>query len=558
MSASASTNAAARSAWEPLRLPLFRYRWIASILSNVGSWMQDTSATWLMTSLTRSPLLIALMQTAASLPVLLLGLPAGATADILDRRRLLIFWQTWMLAAAAILSVLSFAGSIGPWMLLGLTLLLNVGAAANNPAWQAIVPELVPRPLLPEAISLNSAAYNLARAVGPALGGLAMAFFASVLIGAGTVFAINAASFVFVIIVLYRWRRQPLYTSDLPTERMLGSIRAGLRYVYHAPEIQAVLIRAFLMTSCVAAMWALLAVVAQRDLKRGALGYGLLNASIGVGAVVGAVLLPKVRARFSSDRIVLVSSFVFALTLTVMAFVHSFVLIVAVLLLAGFAWTSTTSTFNIVVQTSAPAWVQARLLGAYQMIFQAGMAIGSAIWGAVAERSSTPIALVIAAACLLLGLPLSRRYRLPSGTILDLSSAAGSVRSDPAVVIELRPEDGPVLISIRYRIDPADAEAFVTAINDLKAIRLRDGAMRWGLFRDASDVTRYVETFLVESWAEYLRQRERLTVTDLAIRAKVFAFHRGDGRPRVSRMIYTPTSSREHALFHRYRAVPRL
>lgn len=540
----ASEERAARSAWAPLRLPLFRNRLIASILSNVGGWMQDTAATWLMTALTRSPLLIALMQTAASLPVLLVGLPAGATADILDRRRLLIFWQTWMLAAAAILSVLSFTGGIGPWILLGLTLLLNIGAAMNNPAWQAIVPELVPREQLPEAISLNSAGYNLARAVGPALGGLCMAFFASVMFGAGAVFFINAASFVFVIVMLYRWKRQPLHTSDLPAERMLNSIRAGLRYVHHTRAMQGVLIRAFLVTSCVAAMWALLAVVAQRDLKRGALGYGLLNASIGLGAVFGAVSLPRVRARFSADEIVGGSSVVFALTLLVMAFIHQTALVVACLLLAGFAWTSTTSTFNIAVQISAPAWVQARLLGTYQMTFQAGMAMGSAVWGAVAERWSTPAALCMAALGLFAGLPFARRYRIATDAHFDLSSAMGLTRSDPSMVVELQPEAGPVLISLRYRIDPAQEEEFVAAIHELKSIRLRDGAMRWGLFRDAADPTRYVETFLVESWAEYLRQRERLTVSDLAVRSKVYSFHKGEGRPRVSRMVYTPTSHR--------------
>jgi MFS family permease len=546
----ASGDRAARSAWAPLRLPLFRNRLIASILSNVGSWMQDTAATWLMTSLTRSPLLIALMQTAASLPVLLVGLPAGAMADILDRRRLLIFWQTWMLAMAAALSVLSFTGMIGPWILLSLTLLLNIGAAMNNPAWQAIVPELVPRSQLAEAISLNSAGYNLARAVGPALGGLSMAFFANVKKGAGTVFFLNAASFVFVIVVLYLWKRQPLYTSDLPGERLLGSIRAGLRYVRHTRPIRGILIRALLLTSCVSAMWALLAVVAQRDLKHGALGYGLLNASIGLGAVCGAVLLPRVRARFSADQVIASASVVFALTLVVMALVHQTALVVAALLLGGFVWTSTTSTFNIAVQTSAPAWVHARLLGAYQMTFQAGMAIGSAIWGAVAERWSTPVALCAAAVGLLIGMPFARRYRITGAAHTDVSSARGLARSDPSVVIELTPEDGPVLISVRYQIDPADEKQFLGAVHELRPIRLRDGAMRWGLFKDAADPTRYVETFLVESWAEYLRQRERLTVSDLAVRSKAYAFHRGEGRPRVSRMIYAPTAQhkREHRM----------
>lgn len=505
--------------------------------------MQDTGATWLMTSLTRSPLLIALMQTAASLPVLLTGLPAGATADILDRRKLLIFWQSWMLAIAAVLSILAFLGIVGPWTLLFLTLMLNIGAAMNNPAWQAIVPELVARSELPQAISLNSAGYNLARAVGPALGGLTMAFFASAMNGGGTVFAINAASFICVIVVLYAWKRKPLHTSDLPAERMLGSIRAGLRYVVHAPEIQRILIRAFLMTSCVAAMWALLAVVAQQDLKSGALGYGLLNGCIGVGAVAGAILLPKVRARFDSNSIAVGASVAFAGVLVVMALAHRSSLVVPALLIGGFAWTSTTSTFNIAVQLSAPAWVQARLLGSYQMVFQAGMAIGSAIWGIVAEHLGTPVALCAAAAGLILGLPAAARYRIPSGRVADLSSARGVNRSDPTVMIDLRPEDGPVLISIEYNVDPGDAERFVDAIQCLRPIRLRDGAIRWGLFHDAANPHRYVENFLVESWAEYLRQRERLTMNDTAILERVRSFQRGERPPVVSRMIYTPVDS---------------
>ena len=233
---------------------MFRDRWISALLSNTGTWMQDTAATWLMTVLTTSPFLIALMQTAASLPVLFLGLPAGAIADILDRRRLLMFWQLWMLAAAVLLSVITFAGWIGPGTLLGLTLLLSVGAAMNNPAWQAIVPELVPRSELAEAISLNSANYNVARAVGPALGGLSMALFANAYIGGGVVFFINGLSFAFVILMLYRWKRQPLYTSELPAERLLGSMRAGMRYVRHARDMQSILIRTFIMTSCVSAM----------------------------------------------------------------------------------------------------------------------------------------------------------------------------------------------------------------------------------------------------------------------------------------------------------------
>jgi MFS family permease len=532
------------TAWSPLSHPLFRNRWYASVLSNIGTWMQDTAATWLMTVLTGSPFLIALMQTAASLPVLALGLIAGATADILDRRKLLIFWQIWMLGAAVLLSIFTLGGWMGPVMLLGLTLLLNVGAAMNNPAWQAIVPELVPRSELAGAISLNSAGYNLARAVGPAIGGLVVAAFASVALGAGVTFLINALSFAFVIGVLYAWQRRPLHTSALPTERMLGSIRAGIRYVRHSAPIRGILVRTFLLTSAVSAMWALLAVVAQQDLARGALGYGLLNASIGLGAVVGAFSLTRIRAAFSANTIVTMSSFTFAATLLVMAFGHHMWLVVPALLAAGVAWTSTTSTFNIAVQVSAPGWVQARLLGTYQMTFQAGMAIGSAFWGAVAERASTPVALSAAAAMLIIGLPLSRRYRILAGAPGDLTSAAQAKalnRSAPTVVIDLDPDEGPVMVSIDYEIDPNDAEPFVKAIHELRAIRLRDGAVRWGLFHDAANESHYLETFLVESWNEYLRQRERMTMTDRDVRDRVYTYQKGPVPPPVSRMIYVPT-----------------
>ena len=261
--------------------------------------MQDTAGTWLMTALTSSPLLIALMQTAASFPVLLLGLLAGATADIFDRRRLLLFWQIWMLASVSVLALLTFFGHVSPWALLAFTSLLNIGSAMNNPAWQAIVPELVPRELIADTVSLNAASNNLARAVGPALGGLMVAAFARTDTGAASVFLLNSISFAGVIWVLWNWKRVPLFKSALPAERISGSIALGLRYVRYSPTLQASLIRAFTYTFFVSAVWSLLAVVAARDLHQGALGYGILNGSLGVGAVVAATLLPRIRAALS-------------------------------------------------------------------------------------------------------------------------------------------------------------------------------------------------------------------------------------------------------------------
>ena len=512
------------------------------MVSNLGGWMQDTAGTWLMTSLTTSPLLIALMQTAAGLPVLLLGYPAGATADILDRRRLLIFWQFWMLATVAILSLLTFAGIISPWTLLALTFLLNIGSAMNSPAWQAIVPELVPRRDLPNAIAINSAGYNLARAVGPALGGLMVAAFVIVTRGAGAVFLLNSLSFVAVIVVLYRWRSAPLFKSALPAERLSGALWSGLRYLRYTPDLRATFARTFMFAGFASAVWALLAVVARQDLRQGALAYGMLNGCLGAGAVAGASFLPRLRQRLSTDMIVAGSSVVFAGTLTILALERSVPLIVLSLLAAGFAWTSALSTLNVTVQISTPHWVQARALGTYQMIFWGGMASGSAFWGLLAERFSTPTSLLAAAASALVSLRLGRRFHLLQETPPDLSPYALN-RAAPQVMIEPHPDAGPVMVTIEYQIRPEDHAAFTRAIHKVREMRMRNGAIRWGVFQDAQQPERFVETFVVDSWINFLRQRERISVPDRALRDHAWSFHQGESPPAVSFMLYAREAS---------------
>lgn len=525
-----------------MRRPLFRNRWIASIVSNIGSWMQDTAGTWLMTALTTSPLLIALMQTAASLPVLFLGLPAGATADLFDRRRLLIFWQAWMLATVALLSLLTMLDVISPVVLLVLTFLLNIGSAMNNPAWQAIVPELVPRDELPDAIALNSTAFNLARAVGPALGGLAAAAFTSPHVGAAVVFLLNSVSFLAVIFVLYRWKRAPVYKSALPGERIFGAMRSGVRYVRHSPPLRAILLRAFLFTGFASAVWALLAVVAQQDMHAGAMAYGALNGCLGLGAVIGASLLPRLRRRLQAEWMLAGAGLIFAATLATLALTQSVPLIVFWLLAAGCAWTTTTSTLNIAVQLSVPAWVQARTLGIYQMVFAGGMAAGSALWGVVAERTSSQTALLAAGAGILLCVPVARRFPLLRGELPDLSPHQFSMLPQP--VLQPEPTQGPVLILIEYRIKPAHQAEFTRAMHATRVIRLRDGAIRWGVFQDTAQPERFVETFVMESWLEFLRARERMTAADRVVRDLVRSFHEGDDDPRVSRMIYAREAGR--------------
>ncbi len=521
----------------PLRIALFRDRWIASTVSSVGTWMQDTAGTWLMTTLTASPLLIALMQAAASLPVLFLGLLAGATADIFDRRRLLIFWQVWMLASVFLLAVLTFLGHISPWALLGFTFLLNTGSAMNNPAWQAIVPELVPRELIPDTVSLNSASNNLARAVGPALGGLMVAAFKSVNTGAGSVFMLNALSFAGVIWVLVNWRRVPLFKSVLPAERIEGSIRSGLRYVRYSPSLQSSLLRAFTFTFFVSGVWSLLAVVANRDMHQGALGYGILNGSLGSGAVVAATVLGRVRRRFAADRIIAAATLYMVFTLAMLAKVHTPAIIIPVLIGAGFAWTSTMATLNTSVQLAVPAWVQARALGTYLMIFQGGLALGSIAWGFVAEHSSTPIALLSAGAGLLVTLPLVHRFKILQGPVPDHTPYQWK-NPAPQLAADSEPTAGPVRVSIEYVIPVDQYAAFTRAIHELRGVRLRDGAIRWGVFRDAVDPEKLNETFVMESWLDYLRSRERMTTEDVAIRERVYAMNKDGERPKISHQIY--------------------
>jgi MFS family permease len=523
-----------------LRIPLFRDRWIASTVSSLGTWMQDTAGTWLMTVLTTSPLLIALMQTAASLPVLFLGLLAGATADIYERRRLLIFWQCWMLAAVAVLAVLTFFGVITPIMLLLFTFLLNIGSAMNNPAWQAIVPELVPREQIPNAVTLNAASNNIARAVGPALGGLMIAAFVVPHRGAGWLFALNSASFAGVIWILWRWKRQPIFKSALPAERIAGSVRSGLRYLRYAPDLQGPLIRAFTFTFFVSSVWALLALVAKSDLHQGAMGYGILNGCLGLGAVIGAVLLARIRRRFDADTLLLATAVYYVATMLTLALVRIPAVAILALIGAGFSWTTTMSTLNVSVQLSVPAWVYARALGVYLMAFQGGLAMGSVVWGAIAQRSSTRVSLICAAIGLGASIPFMQRIHILKGLLPDLTPYQWKKPLPGFATPKM--DEGPVRISVDYRIREQDYVEFTRAIHLLEGVRLRGGAVRWGIYRDAADPEHLNETFIMESWLDFLRSRERMTEADQAIRRRVYAMHHdptgGDEPPKITFQIW--------------------
>lgn len=525
------------SAWSPLSQALFRSLWLAAVASNIGTWMHNVGADWLMTSLAPSPLMVSLMQTAENAPLFLLALPAGALADIVDRRRLLLYTQTWMLISAVALGLLTFFGLTTPPILLLLIFSLGLGSALNAPAWQAVVPELVPRAELPAAVSLNSVAFNIARAVGPALGGMVVAA-----VGSWAVFMLNSLSFIGVLFVLYRWRRDPV-ESISPTERVAGAMRAGLRYVRHDPQLRAVLVRTGVFVSCASALWAMMPLVARQQLGLGAFSYGVLLGGLGAGAILAAFILPAMRRRLSINVLTICGTLVFAAATVTLATVRIFPLLCAVMIFGGVAWMVLMSSFNIGVQALVPAWVRARVLAIYLLIFFGGMALGSAFWGMVATRIGISDALLSAAAALVVGNAAAYFFPLPAGDALDLEPSLHW--TDPILISEPQPEDGPVLVTVAYQVEPQHAADFVAAMREIKRIVRRDGATRWGLFADPARPGHYMETFLVESWAEHMRQHARHTREDRAAQDLVRSFHAGDSPPLVTHLIAADFSKKE-------------
>jgi MFS family permease len=517
------------SAWTPLRQPMFRALWIASLASNVGTWMQDVGSTWLMTELTTSPTLIALVQAATTLPIFLLALVAGALADVVDRRRLLLVTQSWMVLASAALGILTLLHRTSAGTLLAFTFLLGLGAALNAPAWQAIIPELVDRRRLPPALALNGIAINLARALGPAAGGFLVAA-----AGPGVTFLLNAASFLGVIFVLYRWRRPPRQ-SLLPAENILGALFAGLRYVRHAPDLHAVLARSCAFIVFGSALISLLPVIVRFGLGGGPVDYGLVLAFFGTGAVLGAVVMPRLRRTLSADALARAASILFGVVLALLAFVPNIALLCAGMWLAGVAWILVLTVFHASAQAALAPWVRGRGLAVYLLVLYGGMAGGSALWGAFAEHAGLRLALLTAGLGLLAGVVLASPYRLLRGEGPDL--APSRHWPAPMVITEPEADRGAVLVTVEYRIDPAAADAFARAMLDVRRTRMRDGAFRWDLLSDPADPGRFVESFMVESWVEHLRQHERVTMSDREVEERARRYHKGPGPPSVSHFI---------------------
>jgi MFS family permease len=498
-----------RSAWRPLHNALFRSLWIATVVSNVGSWMQDVGAGWLMTSLSSSPSLVALVEAADSFPLMLLALPAGALADIVDRRRLLIAIQIYLLVVAGTLGLLTLLELTTVWLLLAFTFALGVGAAMMLPAWSAIVPDLVPAEDMPSAIALNSIAINASRAIGPAIAGVLVA-----VEGAWLVFVLNALSYLGILAVLLRWRRER-HKSSLPAERFLSAIRVGMRFVLHARALQVVLIRGGAFFVFASATWSLFPLIVRRELGRGPEIYGLLLTCIGIGAIVGGLLLPRVRAKVSRDMLVAGASALFALAALALAYVQDIRLLAVAMLASGVAWISILSALQVAAQLTLPAWVRARGLAAFVAIVMGGMALGSILWGQVATRIGIRAALTTAALGIVVAIGLTWRFKLGSHQVLDFRPSLDWAAPVLAEIPE--PDSGPVLVTIEYRVQPDKRVEFVTAMQAVREMRRRNGAYFWELFHDSADPARYIECFMDESWLEHLRQHERVSVADRAI-----------------------------------------
>ncbi len=516
--------------WAPLRRPTFRALWIATLASNFGTWIQNVGAAWMMTALAPEPLTVALVQVASSLPFFVLAIPAGALADVVDRRRLSLVALGWLAATTALLAALSLADHAGPATLLGLTFMIGIGSALLAPALAAIIPDLVPREEIESAVSLNGISMNVARAAGPAIGGVVVAA-----AGAGATFALNAFSFVAVMAVLLRWRRAPV-ERKLPPEELFGAMRAGIRYVRHSPPLRTVLVRTGTFVLPASAVWALLPLYARDSLGLGAAGYGILLGFFGVGAVASGIPLPALRSRLGVERLATGAAFAFALSHLALGWQPTIAAAAVSLFVAGGSWLVLLSTLTAAAQLSIPSWVRARALATHMLVLFGGLAAGSAGWGAIAGAVGLPQSFALAALAIALGRAACWRRVLSDGPGPDL---APSPRwPDPEMVRAFEPDRGPALVTVEYQIDPADADRFARAMSELREIRLRDGAIRWGLWDDVAQSGRFLESFVVESWLEHLRQHERITAADRAVQAIAHAFHRGSQPPQVRHFVH--------------------
>ena len=516
----------------PFRHGVFTMLWSTWLVANLCMWMNDVAAAWLMTTLTAKPIWVALVQTAATLPVFLLGLPSGALADILDRKRFLFFTQVWVAVVGTLLALAIMLDVMTPPLLLLLLFLNGVGLALRWPVFAAIVPELVPRTKLPAALALNGVSMNASRILGPLVAGAIIAS-----LGSAWVFLLNAVLSVAAAVVITRWRREhkphPLGRESLP-----GAMRVGLQYVAQSYHLKGVLLRIAIFFFHSTALMALLPLVA-RDIKGGAAGtFTVLLSAMGAGAVAASFALPRLRQMLPRDQLVMLGTALQALTMAVMAFNTHLWLGVVLMALGGAAWISTANALNVSAQISLPDWVRARGMSMFQMAIMGASASGAAVWGQVATWSSVPWALGLGAASGALAMLLAN-WRMPDRGVMDDPTPAGAM---PRPEVTAPPQSGHVLVTIDYQIDPANAPAFRALMAQSRSSRLRQGAVGWELLTDINDPGGFVEVIEDASWTDHLRRFERVSAADVALRERKLAFHIGEAPPLVRRMVRESTA----------------
>ena len=533
MSAGAEAPAAdakKASPWAPFGHPAFSVLWLATLVSNIGTWMHDVGAGWLMTELSPSPLVVAAVQAATTLPVFLFALPAGALADIVDRRKLLIAVNVFMGAVAGLLALLVGLGAVTPAVLLLVTFAMGTGAAFMAPTWQAIVPQLVPRSLLTSAVSLNSMGINVSRAIGPALAGVLIVAY-----GLVVPFLLNALSVLGIVAALLWWKSPKTDESTLPPETIVPAMIAGVRYALNSPPVRSTLLRAAAFFVFASAFWALLPLIARTVLGGGAALYGVLLGALGAGAVAGALLLPRVEARLGPDRTVVLGTLGIAAVIVVMAVVPNAALAAAAAAVAGVAWIAVLSTLNVSAQTALPDWVRARGLSIFLTVFFGSMTAGSLLWGQLASLIGIPAALLFAAAGAVFMIPLTRHAALTRDDTLDLTPSMHW--PTPIVSRELAHDRGPVMIQVAYEIAEDDQPAFLDLMRELAAARRRGGGYGWSLMHDTETPTRFVETWYEASWVQHMRHHARVSMADRALQERIGKLHRGPAPPRAQHLV---------------------
>jgi predicted MFS family arabinose efflux permease len=503
MSASSTTA----STWAPLRIGVFRALWLAVLVSNVATWMQTVGAQWLLVNQPHASILVALVQTADYLPDMLFGIVGGVLADTFDRRRLMMAMQAFLVVAGVALAALTLAAQMPPALLLTFTFLIGSGSVLTVPAYQALVPDLVPRNQLQSASALSSISVNLARAAGPAIAGVVIAR-----AGVGAVFALNAAMYLLFLVVLITWR-PPTSSAPRLAEGFIPALRAGGRYVRYAPVVRRILWRSALFLVSASALWTLLPLVATQRLGLGAQGYGLLLGVLGAGAIAGALILPRIRARFSMNALQAASGIVYAVVLAAVVLIGNPIVILVTLVPAGVAWIAVLSTINAELQLFLPAWVRGRGLSVYQMVLFGAQGFGALAWGLIAAPLGIVPTFLIAAAVMLAGVATIRVWPIIDTTGMDRTTV--EYWTAPSLAVDADPQDGPVVVNTVYTVEAEREEAFLRAMTRVRLSRLRTGATNWGLFREGETPHQFVELYVVPSWEEHLRQHsERLTRTD--------------------------------------------